>query len=230
MIKSKSKDWKSFHLKSIKLGRFPKYPQELMLKTIFGRYSGLKVNLNKNSNIIDVGCGFGNNLIPFLDMGSNAYGVEINNEICNVTFKILSKKYLKNKINVKVGHNRLIPFKKNYFDLLITNTLHYENNIEDVNAALKEYHRVIKKKKFLYLTTTANKSDFFKKTKKISKNIYLINDKKDKIRFGKKFFFFQNEKFFKETLSKYFSKVIIGRDTNIINGNCTDIFMAFCQK
>ena len=93
MIKSKSKDWKSFHLQSIKLGRFPKYPHELMLKTIFGRYSGLKVNLNKNSNIIDVGCGFGNNLIPFLDMGSNAYGVEINNEICNVTFKILSKKY-----------------------------------------------------------------------------------------------------------------------------------------
>ena len=112
----------------------------------------------------------------------------------------------------------------------MTNTLHYENNLHDINIALEEYSRVIKKNKFLYVTTTGNKSDFFKKTKKISNNIYLINDKKDKIRFGKKFFFFQDEKFFKKILSKHFTKVFFGHETNIINGNCTDVFMALCQK
>ena len=93
-----------------------------------------------------------------------------------------------------------------------------------------EYSRVIKKNKFLYITTTGNKSDFYKKTKKISKNIYKISDKKDKIRFGKNFFFFENENFFKKVLSKHFTKVILGRDTDVINGNCTDVFMAICQK
>ena len=230
MIKSKSKDWKSFHLKSIKFGKFPKYPQELMLKTVFGRYSKMNISINKNSKIIDIGCGFGNNLIPFIDLGCIVRGVEINKIICDICHKLLKKKYPKKDISIKVGHNRLIPFKNDYFDLAITNTLHYENNLNDINKALEEYSRVIKKNKFLYITTTGNKSDFFKKTKKISKNIYQINDKKDKIRFGDKFFFFQNEEFFKKILSKHFKKVILGRDTNIINGNCTDVFMALCQK
>ncbi len=230
MIKSKSKDWKSFHLKSIKFGKFPKYPQELMLKTIFGRYSEMNLSINKKSKIIDIGCGFGNNLIPFADIGCKVNGVEIDKDICNITKKILRKKFPIKNINIKVGHNRLIPFKKNFFDLVMTNTLHYENNFNDVDLALKEYCRVIKKNKFLYITTTGNKSDFFKKTKKISNNIYMINDKKDKIRFGKKFFFFKNENFFKRTLLKHFKKVILGRDTNIINGNCTDVYMALCQK
>ena len=68
MIKSKSKDWKIFHSKSLKYKKYPKYPQELMLKTIFGRYSQLNLNINKKSKILDVGCGFGNNLVPFIDL------------------------------------------------------------------------------------------------------------------------------------------------------------------
>ena len=230
MIKNKSKDWTSFHLKSVIHRRYPKYPQELMLKTIFGRYSELNIPIKKKSKILDVGCGFGNNLIPFIDLGCVVRGVEIDKVICDITQKILKKKFLKKDIRILVGHNRSIPFKNNFFDLLMTNTLHYENNLNDINVALDEYCRVIKKNKFLYITTTGSKSDFFKKTKKVSNNIYQINDKKDKIRFGKNFFFFQNEKFFKKTLSKHFSKVILGRDTNMINGNCTDTFMALCKK
>lgn len=230
MIKTKSKNWASFHLKSVIHRRYPKYPQELMLKTIFGRYSELNIPIKKKSKILDVGCGFGNNLIPFIDLGCIVRGVEIDKVICDITQKILNKRFLKKDIRILVGHNRSIPFKNNFFDLLMTNTLHYENNLNDINVALDEYCRVIKKNKFIYITTTGSKSDFFKKTKKVSNNIYQINDKKDKIRFGKNFFFFQNEKFFKKTLSKHFSKVILGRDTNMINGNCTDIFMALCQK
>lgn len=230
MIKSKSKDWKTFHSKSIKLKRYPKYPQELMLKTIFGRYSKLHININKKSKILDVGCGFGNNLIPFIELGCMVRGVEIDKDICKITQKILNNKFKNKNISIEVGHNRLIPFKKNFFDLLMTNTLHYESSLNDINSALSEYSRVIKKGKFFYITTTGNKSDFFHKTKKISKNIYLINDKKDKIRFGKKFFFFENQKFFKKILLKHFNKVQIGSDTNVINGNCTDVLMALCQK
>ena len=230
MIKNKSKNWKIFHIKSIKHNKFPKYPQELMLRTVFGSYSGLNVPINKNSKVIDIGCGFGNDLVPFLDIGAGVYGVELDEFICNITKKILKKKFPSKKIYIKVGHNRSIPFKKNFFDLVMTNTLHYESNLENINNALSEYSRIIKKNKFFYITTTGNKSDFFKKTKKISNHVYKINDKKDKIRFGKNFFFFENEKFLKKILSRHFKKIILGRNTSIINGNCTDILMALCQK
>ena len=74
MIITKSRDWKTFHEKSIKNNSYPKYPQELMLKTVFGRNSGFNLSINKKSKIIDIGCGFGNNLIPFIDLGAKAYG------------------------------------------------------------------------------------------------------------------------------------------------------------
>ena len=51
--------------------------------------------------------------------------------------KILNKKFPNKRLNIKVGHNRTIPFKNDLFDLLMTNTLHYENNFEDINLALK---------------------------------------------------------------------------------------------
>ena len=84
MIITKSKDWKSFHQKSIKLDRYPKYPQELMLKTVFGGNSRFNLSINKKSKIIDIGCGFGNNLIPFIDLGAKANGVEIDKTICDI--------------------------------------------------------------------------------------------------------------------------------------------------
>ena len=62
-----------------------------MLRTFFGSYSGLNVHINKNSKVIDIGCSFGNDLIPFLDIGVSVYGVELDEAICNITKKILKK-------------------------------------------------------------------------------------------------------------------------------------------
>ena len=229
MLKTESKKWRHFHKTRVRTNQFPKYPQEIMLKTIFGNQKDFRINLSKLSNVIDVGCGFGNDLIPFIDLDAKTYGVEIDKDICQIAKKILKKKYPNKKIDIKVGHNRSIPFKNNFFDLLITNTLHYEENLKNVHKALEEYSRVIKKKKYFYISTTGNKHFFFKQTKKISKNIYQITNKKD-LRFGKKFFFFENEKYLKKILSKFFSKIIIGKQTVIINGICSDVFLALCQK
>ena len=102
--------------------------------------------------------------------------------------------------------------------------------MENIHKALKEYKRVLKKNKFLYLTTTANKHEFFKKTKKLSKNLYRIKNKKDKIRFNKTFFFFENKNFLKKILSVHFNKIILGRTTYKINNSYEDYFMAYCKK
>ncbi len=230
MFKAQKKSWASFHKKLEKVGKFPKYPQTIMVKTLFGNYLEKKISFNKKTKVVDVGCGFGNNLIPFLDIGCQVYGVEINNDICKITNNILKNKSKKKPI-IKIGNNREIPFKSNYFDLLITNTLHYEENHNDVDEALKEYQRVLKPNGTLYLETTAPKHNFFLNSKKMSKNIYINKDKKDKIRCGKTFFFFENEKFLQKNLKKYFKNVITGRVTEKIKNNYTDFFLSVsCSK
>ena len=229
IIKEKS-NWTKFHQTSLRKKNYPRYPNEIILKIIFGNYSNKRIILTKKSKILDVGCGFGNNLLPFLDKNFRTYGVEIDKKICEIAKKILKKRYPKKRINIDVGHNRFLPYRDNTFDLLITNTLHYEENQKNVDSALKEYSRVIKRNKFFLVITTGDKHDFFKKTKKIGKNIYIIKNKKDKIRNGKKFFFFKNQKFLKKNLKKYFKHIDIGRVTEIINNKCFDVYLGLCMK
>lgn len=228
MSKIQRKEWKNFHSNREKLDRFPKYPATIMIKTLFGNYLKKKIFISKKTRVIDVGCGFGNNLIPFLDIGCKTYGLEIDDRICKVTEDIINKKYNKNSITLKVGHNRKIPFNSNFFDLMITNTLHYEENFKDINIALREFQRVLKPNGVLYLETVANKHDFFKISKKIKKNIYINQDKKDKIRYNKTFFFFEKEFYLKKILKKYFKTVITGRVTEKINQSYYDCFLVAC--
>jgi len=228
MSKIQSNEWKDFHYKLKTLGKFPKYPNTTMIKILFGDYLKKKILINKKTKVIDVGCGFGNNLIPFLDSGCKTYGLEIDDRICMLTKDIIEKKYNNNKITIKIGHNRSIPFNSNFFDLMITNTLHYEETYKDINLALREFQRVLKTNGVLYLETTGNKHNFFKSSQKIKKNIYINKDKKDKIRYKKFFFFFENEMNLKKILKKYFKTVVTGRVTEKINESYYDSFLAVC--
>ncbi len=169
MLKTESKKWRHFHKTRVRTNQFPKYPQEIMLKTIFGNQKDFRINLSKLSNVIDVGCGFGNDLIPFIDLDAKTYGVEIDKDICQIAKKILKKKYPNKKIDIKVGHNRSIPFKNNFFDLLITNTLHYEENLKNVHKALEEYSRVIKKKNISISQQQVTSIFFLNRLKKYQK-------------------------------------------------------------
>jgi 2-polyprenyl-3-methyl-5-hydroxy-6-metoxy-1,4-benzoquinol methylase len=68
MKKSESK-WTEFSLDKIK-DNFPVWPIEVMVKVLFGEYlKGAKPTLDKGKKVLDVGCGFGNNLLPFLLKG-----------------------------------------------------------------------------------------------------------------------------------------------------------------
>ncbi len=232
MLKKKEKKaWVNYHKKLIRSNNYPRYPSEVYLKILFGTYfKKVKFTNKKNFKILDVGCGFGNNLIPFLENKQKSYGVEIDKEICAITKKILAKKFSKNIFDIKEGHNRNLPFRSNYFDLVMTNTLHYEENFKNIDLALKEYCRVLKEKKYLLIQTTGNKHNFFKTTKRLKKNIFKIKDKEDKTRYGKNFFFFENEQNFKKILGNYFSKIEFARETTVLGEYTYDIFLAICIK
>lgn len=97
--------------------------------------------LSKNPKILDVGCGKGFFLCDFLNILPDAkvFGVDISNYAI--------KKSPKNvRDNLFVRNCNKLPWKTNYFDLVVSfNTFHNLYNY-DLFQSLKEFERVGKKK------------------------------------------------------------------------------------
>lgn len=149
----------------------PSFPSETLVRIIKGSFLKKKINLNKNSKVLEVGCGFGNNLLVFKDTGCKLYGTEVTSKTCNVPYNNLLNNGLSSKI--KVGENTNLPFPKNYFDLLISlNTIQYEKNEKDINKALNEYSRVLKKNGSLILFTVGPKHFSYNHAKIVKPNVY----------------------------------------------------------
>ena len=199
----RDKDWENFNFKKI-TSNYPKWPNETMLKLVFGDYLNNKINITTESRILDVGCGFGNNLIPFLDMGCECYGTEVTQTMAEQTEKILEERGYKAKI-VK-GKNCDLPFKDDYFDLLLSiGIIHYASSEEEIIAGLKEYNRVLKKNGRLVVITTAPRHSILLNAKVIADNLYKIQNYD--FRDGTCFFCFKNNEEIKNYYNKFFNDV-----------------------
>ena len=222
-----SKLWEEFHIHK-KDSNHPIWPIEVMVKVLFGDYlSKNKPVFNKESQILDVGCGFGNNLLPFLINGSTCSGTEITEQICEVTKDSLSERGF--LADIRKGDNRNLPFQDEKFDLLLSNgVIHYESNEENYLSALKEYSRVLKPGGFLYLMTTGPDHDLYKNSKPLGSGRYLIQDWD--FREGSEFFFVSNFENLTSYLSCYFTDIEVGRDTQFLMGKTIDSFLCFGKK
>lgn len=104
-------------------------------------------NYDKKIKILDMGCGDGSLVHKLLDLGFNAYGVDIGFKNGINTKDLLSKKRLQ---IIKGDSNRSkmdslnykIPFDDNYFDLVISDQT--IEHVEDLEKFVKESFRVLK--------------------------------------------------------------------------------------
>ena len=97
--------------------------------------------LNKNSKILDVGCGKGFFLKDFQNMlpDANFYGLDISSYAIKKAPKSIRK-------NLIVGNATRLPWKNNTFDLVVSfNTFHNLYNYELIKSLI-EFERVGKKK------------------------------------------------------------------------------------
>ena len=85
---SQTKEWSDFHSANVGASH-PKWPNEPMLKTLFGSYSANPLRPQSSWRVLDVGCGFGNNLVPFADLGCECHGIEIESIICTIPESLL---------------------------------------------------------------------------------------------------------------------------------------------
>ncbi len=113
-----------------------------------------KYKLPKNPKILDIGCGKGFFLYDFKKHFTSAevHGLDISKYAIKN-----SKKEVKNRI--KYGCASKLPWKKNFFDLVVSfNTLHNLYNFKLFNA-LKEISRVKKKNSYICVESYRNEKE-----------------------------------------------------------------------
>ncbi len=212
-------EWEKFF---INRKNFPKWPNETLTRLIYGNFLRNKIKLKKNSTVLDIGCGFGNNFTIFKNFRSRLYGTEVTKKSANKIKNILKN----NKINadIREGNNQNLPFESNYFDLVMSlNVIQYERSLYDINSAFNEYSRVLKRNGDIILITVAPKHYSYEKAKKVSKNVYSLKKWhfiKDQI-----FFYFDSKIYLKSVLKKYFKNIEIGTSFENLMGTELEYFL-----
>jgi len=222
-----SKEWAEELKRELDRENYPQWPNETMLKVLFGSYLKKKFILPKNANVLDVGCFFGNNLFPFAAKGANCFGVDIHENIAKKAEIIFKNNGYDGKFTK--GKNTSIPHPENTFDLLISvNTIHYEPSRESITDAIQEFKRVLKPGGRFYISTVGTNHDIRKKAKKIKDNIYEIRDWD--FRDGEIFHFFEDPLELNKFLSNFFINVEVGELTEQLMEQTLGFYLASGEK
>ena len=112
-----------------------------------------RYKLNNNSKILDLGCkkGFIMKDLKILLPGAKVYGIEDHKYPIKNAEKEIKK-------NIIFSNYYEIPFKKDYFDLVIGFSSIYKYNFQDVVKTIREINRV-SRKSFFTVASYSNKKE-----------------------------------------------------------------------
>lgn len=142
---------------------FLRYPADWIIR-FHNMY--LKKNL-PTGRVLDYGCGAGNNSIFFMENGYDVRGVEVN----EVALKLIKKNLESHHLDPKLINNFSIissddiklPFKDDYFDLIISNQVfYYFSSMEKIKKACKELFRCLRPGGIVFFTMMGPKNHYIK--------------------------------------------------------------------
>lgn len=222
-------DTKIWNLKNLNhLYKFRHFPSEMILRaTVSSSYFTIPFKIGKDKKVLDIGCLFANNLLPFADRGMRLYGTEVTHESVEICKNICRLENI--NAEIKKGFNTNLPYPDNYFDLVLSvATIHYEESLQKIKESFQEFSRVTKESGTCVIKTVAPLHDLFKFSVKTDKQNYVFNSSSD-LRFNQTFYFFENEIDLKKLALEYFEEVEIARVTETYPKRCLDFFLLKCD-
>ena len=151
MTKSFDNEWNKIYDDGNQINQFP------FSDLISFFYNNFKQNSSK-LNILEVGCGAGNNLEFLSTMGHNVFGIDASEKIIEYTKKKFDEKSLSG--NFSISEFTELPFDNNYFDLIINRAAICHTDIESAHIAIEECNRVISSSGVFYSTFFTNFNTF----------------------------------------------------------------------
>ena len=208
-------------------GSYCQWPNETMVKVLFGSYLASTRKPVAGDRVLDIGCGAGQNLLPFAACGCEVFGVELTQGMIEHTRSALAERGI--SATLAVGTNRAIPFPDESFEFLLSvNSIHYENNLAHYRAALKEYARVLRQGGKLFICTTGPNHEIRAKATRLDEFSHRIADYD--FRNGEVMTYMPDETRFRDFLGETFSDVEIGRTTEKLMTRTLDYLVAVATK
>ena len=199
-----------------------------MVKTLFGGSNYLKEPYKPESDwrVLDVGCGFANNLVPFADLGCECHGVDLHPQIAQRAKAVMDERGYDAQFDV--GTNRSLPFADAHFDLLLSiNTLHYEGSDQNIGLALKEFRRVLKPGGGAYISTVGPQHEICRRAAVLGNHRYRVQNYD--FRDGQQFFFFDSKRYLQHYCEREFDNVETAQVTENLFKLPLDFLIALCR-
>ena len=206
------------------------YPTELVVRTFLAAYPRLKfVKPQPGQTALDVGCGDGRNTRLLCEMGLNVSGVEVTDQLAEVTSQRLAQ--LGHTADIRRGRNSALPFSDNTFDYLLASAVcYYCDEGETIHDNLCEYSRVTKEGGYIVASVANSSSYIFNDAEPLPDGTWRIKRHPYGCRNGYRLAGFPDEKTAAETFSQYFDDVCYGSTQNDYYGIDERLFWLVGKK
>jgi SAM-dependent methyltransferase len=116
---------------------------------------------HKVKRVLDLGCGTGRHAVYFAKKGFDVYGIDISKEGLQITKSWSKKENV--RVNLKCGSiYRKFPYKKDFFDAVISIQVVHHGRINNVRKAIKEIERVLKPGGLVFITVPKEHKEKYK--------------------------------------------------------------------
>ncbi|MFX1511852.1 MAG: class I SAM-dependent methyltransferase [Promethearchaeota archaeon] len=128
--------------------------------------------------VLDIGCGVGRHAIQFAREGFDVYGIEISPTGLKYALKWSEKEKI--VIRLSLGDMSYLPYKRNFFDLIITWSVIYHGKADYIRRAVSEIERCIKLDSYLLCTLISTKHNKYGLGEEIEDNTFIIKEENEK--------------------------------------------------
>lgn len=99
----------------------------------------------KPGKVLDIGCGNGRNLIPFLKNGFKGTGLDFSKAMLKNAEALLKKNEVWGKVELKHGEMEKLPFEDESYDYVLSISSLHSIKKPEAYMAIEEMNRVLKK-------------------------------------------------------------------------------------
>jgi SAM-dependent methyltransferase len=207
------------------------YPVEFVVRAFLGNYPRLRRGKSSYSGnrVLDLGFGDGRNMPVLHNLGMRVFGVEISQDICDLTEARMRR--LGIAVETRVGRNSKIPYDSGFFDIVLAcHSCYYVDPGTRFDDNSREIGRVLTPGGLFVCSAPIGTNYILRGARDLGDgHMEIVNDPYG-IRNGSILKKFDREADIKETLSPAFEGLAIGSCRNDFWGVEEHMWIVVCRK